>query len=192
MTLGEIIKEYRTRTNCSMDEFVTRCGVSKSYISILERNYNPSTKKPAIPSIKIIMSVARAMGEDFDSVFDKLDPETKIDVAFPYASSNPRSEFRYRGDEKEIEAEEIIVQSFSPNCSGATRIRVYGDYFKLLCLYADKSGETTGRVEQAFKIIAKLAREDRETFDILFQILLRFSTIDGEYPETDPDSNKTK
>ena len=86
----------------------------------------------------------------------------------------------------------LAVSLYWTQCSSPAIRSVFPMNFKLLCLYADKSGETTGRVEQAFKIIAKLAKEDRETFDILFQILLRFSTIDGEYPDTDPGSHKTK
>ena len=42
MTLGEIIKQYRDENKMSMDAFAKKAGLSKAYISILERNYNPS------------------------------------------------------------------------------------------------------------------------------------------------------
>ena len=41
MTLGDLIKEYRSDHKLSMDEFAQRSGLSKAYVSILERNVNP-------------------------------------------------------------------------------------------------------------------------------------------------------
>lgn len=38
MTLGEIIKKYRHDHSLSMDAFAAMSGLSKSYISILEKN----------------------------------------------------------------------------------------------------------------------------------------------------------
>ena len=181
MTLGDIIKEYRLKTGCSMDEFARRCHVSKSYISILENNRNPSTNKPAIPSIKIIKAAADAMGEDFDSVFAKLDPKAKVDVTFPFttlAMFDPR--IASSTDEQEAIAEEIIEKIFNLNTSGATRIRDCGSYFQLLCLYTDESRETICRVDEAFGIIAKLAKTDQKTFDAVLQLLKRFLTSDDE------------
>lgn len=51
MTLGEIIKEYRTAHNLSMDAFSEKSGISKAYISLLEKNKHPKTGKPIAPSI---------------------------------------------------------------------------------------------------------------------------------------------
>lgn len=39
MTLGEIIKNYRAEHKMSMDAFSQKVGLSKAYISILERNF---------------------------------------------------------------------------------------------------------------------------------------------------------
>jgi len=37
MRLGEIIKKYREENNLSMDDFVKFSGLSKGYISMLEK-----------------------------------------------------------------------------------------------------------------------------------------------------------
>ena len=41
MTLGDIIKDYRKSHNMSMDLFAEKSGISKAYISLLEKNKHP-------------------------------------------------------------------------------------------------------------------------------------------------------
>lgn len=78
MTLGELIKQYRAAEKISMEGFAKRAGLSKQYISILERNYNPSSKRAPVPTLETVLSVAKAMGRDFDDVFVLLDQNQKI------------------------------------------------------------------------------------------------------------------
>ena len=40
MTLGELIREYREQHSMSMEEFARLSGLSKGYISMLEKNKN--------------------------------------------------------------------------------------------------------------------------------------------------------
>jgi transcriptional regulator with XRE-family HTH domain len=80
MTLGDYIKSYREANQCSMDEFARRSGMSKAYVSILERNYNPSTQKPPVPSLETIMGVASVIGIDFDTLIASLDGGQKISL----------------------------------------------------------------------------------------------------------------
>lgn len=54
MTLGDIIYNYRAEHKMSMDAFADRSGMSKAYISLLEKNKHPKTGKPIAPSIKVI------------------------------------------------------------------------------------------------------------------------------------------
>lgn len=49
MELGQIIREYRKQNRMSMAEFARRVGVSRAYISLLEKNQHPVTKKPIVP-----------------------------------------------------------------------------------------------------------------------------------------------
>ena len=52
MTLGDIVKNYRTEHGLSLREFSRISGVSNGYISMLEKNEHPKTKKPIVPSIE--------------------------------------------------------------------------------------------------------------------------------------------
>lgn len=78
MTLGDIIKEYRTTHNLSMDAFSERSGISKAYISLLEKNKHPKTGKPIAPSIQSIKQAADGMGIDFNTLFGKIDGNVDI------------------------------------------------------------------------------------------------------------------
>ena len=80
MTLGDYIKEYRQSHNYSMDDFARSTGMSKAYISILERNFNPSTGKAAIPSLETIKRVAIATGVDFNDLISLLDGNQEVSL----------------------------------------------------------------------------------------------------------------
>ncbi|MEG2304835.1 MAG: helix-turn-helix transcriptional regulator [Lachnospiraceae bacterium] len=81
MTLGEIIKDYRTMHDISMREFETLSGISRGYLSMLEKNENPRSGKPIAPSIEMIRQVASAVGMTFEQVFDLMDgQEVSLDA----------------------------------------------------------------------------------------------------------------
>lgn len=83
MTLGQIIKAYRDENNMSMDDFSKASGLSKAYISQLEKNLNPKTGEPPIPSITSIQKVANGMFMCFDELFSQLDANTKVTTEDP-------------------------------------------------------------------------------------------------------------
>ena len=73
MFLGEIVKKYRLEHKISMDEFARLSGLSKGYISMLEKNENPRTKKTISPSIDTIKQVSEVKGIDFNEIIEMLD-----------------------------------------------------------------------------------------------------------------------
>lgn len=73
MTLGDIIKEYRKTHSLSMDDFSAKSGISKAYISLLEKNRHPKTGKPIAPSIQCIKQAADGMNMDFNLLFSIID-----------------------------------------------------------------------------------------------------------------------
>lgn len=73
MTLGEYVKQYRTQHGMSMDNFAEKSGLSKGYISMLEKNENPRTKKPIVPSLETIKQVATAINIDLNTLISHLD-----------------------------------------------------------------------------------------------------------------------
>lgn len=73
MTLGDIIKDYRKSHSMSMDLFAEKSGISKAYISLLEKNRHPKTGKPIAPSIQCIKQAANGMNMDFITLFGMID-----------------------------------------------------------------------------------------------------------------------
>lgn len=80
MILGDLIKEYRREHGYSMDQFAKMSGLSKAYISILERNVNPVNNKPVIPSLETIKAVAQAINMDFNDVIAVLDGNQPVSL----------------------------------------------------------------------------------------------------------------
>ncbi len=83
MHLGMLIAKYREEENISMDDFANRSGLSKAYISMLEKNENSRSKKPIVPSLETIKAVADTIGLDFNEVIRLIDPDTKVSIYEP-------------------------------------------------------------------------------------------------------------
>lgn len=80
MTLGDVIKSYRKAHSMSMADFGKLSGLSKAYVGILEKNVNPTTQRPVVPSIVTIKAVSLAIGMDMDELIAVLDGETTISL----------------------------------------------------------------------------------------------------------------
>ncbi len=81
MTLGEIIKDYRVKYEITMEDFAQMCGLSKGYISMLEKNENPRTKQPIMPTTKTLQAVAETLNISLSELMEKLNdsqPETNV------------------------------------------------------------------------------------------------------------------
>ena len=78
MKLGEIIRFYRATHCMSMDDFAKVSGISKSYISLLEKDKHPKTGEPITPSVSIINQAANGMGISFDTLFKMLNSDQAI------------------------------------------------------------------------------------------------------------------
>ena len=100
MKLGDVIYSYRKKNNMSMDEFSKRSGISKAYISLLEKGLHPVSDKPIIPSVETIKKAASAMSISFDDLFKSLDQDISVsDITEPHFefSSEGRWEILYNG-----------------------------------------------------------------------------------------------
>lgn len=80
MTLGQIIKAYREENRMSMDDFSKASGISKAYISQLEKNLNPKTRQAPVPTIEYIQKAANGMFMSFDELFSQLGDNLKVSV----------------------------------------------------------------------------------------------------------------
>ena len=68
MTLVEIIINYRLEHNLSQRAFADKCGVSNGYISMLEKNKNPSTEAPITPTLPTLRQLAKGMNMSLDEL----------------------------------------------------------------------------------------------------------------------------
>ena len=80
MHLGEIVNRYRKENNITMDEFAKKSGLSKGYISMLEKNEDPKTKKEIIPTLETINRVAEVIGMDLDTLLKHLGRNQKVEL----------------------------------------------------------------------------------------------------------------
>lgn len=89
MKLGEWLKMYRARNNMTMQDLAAACGFSKAYIGMLEKGKNPTTGKPVSPTIQTLDKIAKATGQDIDSLLKYLDDDQPVIIP---ASSNSLSD----------------------------------------------------------------------------------------------------
>ncbi|WP_308590648.1 helix-turn-helix transcriptional regulator [uncultured Megasphaera sp.] len=80
MYIGELIKKYREKHGLSMQDFANLSGISKAYIGVLEKVYNPTTKEPVAPSLPKIQAIASAMGMELDDLLKLLDHNQPVIV----------------------------------------------------------------------------------------------------------------
>ena len=88
MHLGELIKQYRTTNNLSMEEFGKLIGKSKAYISMLEKNRNSRSGKEIAPSMATFVAVANVLHVTLDELLESLDEDQLITINTPSESES--------------------------------------------------------------------------------------------------------
>ena len=81
MKLSEIIINYRTRMHISQREFSRLCGLSNTYISFLEKEKNPKTGKPLVPTLEQYKKIADAMRITVQRLFELLDDDAPVNIS---------------------------------------------------------------------------------------------------------------
>ncbi|WP_456105409.1 helix-turn-helix domain-containing protein [Phascolarctobacterium succinatutens] len=106
MELKTFINSYRTEHNLTMEQFAKLASLSKGYISMLEKGYNPQTGKKIIPSISALNNIAIATGTDLDHLLKIIDDiEVSLDSpAQDMIISNPQEAQLITGYRKLTEA----------------------------------------------------------------------------------------
>lgn len=95
MKLGELIYNYRVAHDLSQRQFANLCGLSNGYISMLERGFNPNTKKPITPTMIQIKKLSDCMGMSVSELFSQIDDmpvsltaASAADNVLPFPSMN--------------------------------------------------------------------------------------------------------
>lgn len=79
MLLGEYIRKYRhSHGDMSQADFASLSGISKGYISMLENNKNPQSKRPISPTMDTFQKVAIATGVSINELFSIVESPVQI------------------------------------------------------------------------------------------------------------------
>ena len=82
MKVGDAVKQFRNARGLSMDAFAKLSGLSKAYISLLEKGVNNQGEK-LVPSITTLRKVANAMGADVNDLIGMIDEDSYITIGEP-------------------------------------------------------------------------------------------------------------
>ena len=100
MFLGEIIKKYREEHNLSLRAFASKCGLSYTYISMLEKNVDYRTGKPIAPTLDSVKYISKAMNMPIDDLLKMLDDEQEFKLNEDTVASNSNSKIPILGTVK--------------------------------------------------------------------------------------------
>lgn len=81
MSIGKLIKNFRETNQLSMQEFADKTGLSKGYISMLEKGIHPQNGKPIVPSVETVSKIASAMGITIDELLERTNGSQKISLS---------------------------------------------------------------------------------------------------------------
>lgn len=95
MVIGKIINEYRLSHDMTMQEFADKSGLSKGYISMLEKGVHPQNGKEIIPSIETVQKLARAMGISVDTLLESVDGDQLVDISHDEVKYDPLEGAKY-------------------------------------------------------------------------------------------------
>ena len=76
MEIKDYVYNYRKEHALSMQAFGKKCGLSRAYISILEKGFNPATGKPFVPGLATLKRIADCTGADIENLI-KMRMDTK-------------------------------------------------------------------------------------------------------------------
>ena len=134
MKLSELIVNYRTRMSISQREFSRKCGLSNTYISFLEKENNPKTGKPLIPTLEQYKKIADGMDISVHRLFELLDTDAPVDLRVAVHEFGPDLQETIRTPEARILARGIdkLPQAQREQALAVVRamFEKYADYFE--------------------------------------------------------------
>lgn len=139
MFLGEVIKKYREEHNLSLRAFASKCGLSYTYISMLERNIDYRTGKPIAPTLDSVKYISNAMNMPIDDLLKILDDEQEFKLNEDISANNLNNKIPILGTVKAgydwLAEENIIgyitdkdtVKDYEKNINEYYALKVIGD-----------------------------------------------------------------
>ena len=87
MKLGALIKSFRIKNNMTMQEFADSAGLSKGYVSMLEKGVHPQNNKKIVPSISTVQKVAQVLGLSVNQLVEVIDGNQLINISSDKSAS---------------------------------------------------------------------------------------------------------
>ena len=124
MKLAELITNYRSVHSLSQRQFGAQCGLSTGYISLIEKEVNPQTGKPMVPTLAVLNKIAKGMNMTIDELISVCDD-------MPVNISEKTAPISESGLEEDIDLEIArLILSLSPDQKQAalTYLRFLADH----------------------------------------------------------------
>ena len=86
MSLGEVINNYRKEHHMTMESFARAVGITKGYVSQLEKNIS-SHGKPIAPSLELYYKISILMGISLDELLKRAGGDSIVAVNTPWADA---------------------------------------------------------------------------------------------------------
>lgn len=80
MKLEELLRAFREENNLTMQEFADRCGLSKGYVSMLEKGKHPQSQRRLVPSLETLKKISVGMNLTMDELLPMLDGNTVVSL----------------------------------------------------------------------------------------------------------------
>ena len=134
MFLGEIIKKYRKENKLSLRAFASKCGLSYTYISMLEKNIDYRTGKPIAPTLDSVKYISNAMNIPIDDLLKMLDDEQEFKLNEDILSNNlnvipilgtVKAGYDWLAEENVVDY--ITLKESIPNIKEYYALRITGD-----------------------------------------------------------------
>lgn len=106
MNLGALINYYRKINNISMEEFAEKSGLSKGYVSILEKGQDPRSQKPLSPSLSTYNKIANGMNIDLELLLSQIKGSSLIELN---VNSNGRQRLLSYYDQLSEEGKKLLL-----------------------------------------------------------------------------------
>ncbi|PKY92465.1 helix-turn-helix domain-containing protein [Facklamia hominis] len=78
MKIGDKINQLRTMHGYTMQVLADKSGLTKGYISMLEKGINPGTGKEIIPSLETVQNIAYAFDLNLDSFLEGVEGSVEL------------------------------------------------------------------------------------------------------------------
>lgn len=92
MRIGEIIKKYRDEHSMTLRDFAGKCGMSHSYIAMLEEGKNSKTGEPMTPTLSTLKKISAALDISLNELMTisddmpvKLEPSNNVQTFISYS-----------------------------------------------------------------------------------------------------------